>query len=250
MTYKEKWEQENPGKEFKPYKQCVVLLGYEKESEDRRYCPHIGMSCSECWDREIPEEKPVFEYQGEPIAKVRDIKEENGVVTVTLENPGNGWAVGTIKDSGDRTEFATGAVRDMREGKGRCDLMPLEVVANVLPRHDAEDIINKIRDFQKYNDTGFLYSCLDHFARRYSTDSFLSDTCTMFLEVAKHFEEGAKKYGENNWQKGIPVHCYIDSAIRHYLKWLRGDKDEPHDRAFVWNIMCCIWEVDYHKEEK
>jgi hypothetical protein len=69
----------------------------------------------------------------------------------------------------------------------------------------------------------------------------------MFLEVAKHFEEGAKKYGENNWQKGIPAKCYIDSAVRHYLKWLRGDKDEPHDRAFVWNLMCCIWEVDYHK---
>jgi hypothetical protein len=70
---------------------------------------------------------------------------------------------------------------------------------------------------------------------------------TLCLEVAKHFEEGAKKYGESNWQKGIPVHCYIDSAVRHYLKWLRGDKDEPHDRAFVWNLMCCIWEVDYHK---
>ena len=67
----------------------------------------------------------------------------------------------------------------------------------------------------------------------------------MFLEVSKHFEEGAKKYGENNWQKGIPPSCYIDSAVRHYLKWLRGDNDEPHDRAFVWNIMCCIWEVDY-----
>lgn len=71
---------------------------------------------------------------------------------------------------------------------------------------------------------------------------------TMILEVAKHFEEGAKKYGEHNWQKGIPVKCYIDSAIRHYLKWHRGDQDEPHDRAFVWNLLCCIWEVDYHNE--
>ena len=70
----------------------------------------------------------------------------------------------------------------------------------------------------------------------------------MLLEVAKHFEEGAKKYGENNWQKGIPPKCYIDSAVRHYLKWLRGDKDEPHDRAFVWNLMCCIWEVDYREK--
>ena len=72
----------------------------------------------------------------------------------------------------------------------------------------------------------------------------------MILEVAKHFEEGAKKYGESNWQKGIPVHCYIDSAIRHYLKWLRGDTDEPHDRAFCWNLMCCIWEVDYSPRAK
>jgi hypothetical protein len=79
----------------------------------------------------------------------------------------------------------------------------------------------------------------------------------MFLEVSKHFEEGAKKYGEHNWQKGIPTHCYIDSAVRHYLKWLRNDKDEPHDRAFVWNILCCIWTCihkpelnDYKKENK
>jgi hypothetical protein len=29
-----------------------------------------------------------------------------------------------IKDSGNRTEFKTGAVRDMHEGKGRYDLIP------------------------------------------------------------------------------------------------------------------------------
>lgn len=154
----------------------------------------------------------------------------------------------TIKDSGDRTEFASGAVRDMREGKGRCDLMPLEVVADLL----ASPVIAAIAKFQNScNETRFLYSALERFAvDRYSEK--IDDTCTkvdcdMLLEVAKHFEEGAKKYGESNWQKGIPVHCYIDSAVRHYLKWLRGDNDEPHDRAFVWNIMCCIWEVDYRE---
>lgn len=30
-----------------------------------------------------------------------------------------------IKDSGERTQFATGAVRDMHEGKGRFDLLPM-----------------------------------------------------------------------------------------------------------------------------
>ncbi len=70
----------------------------------------------------------------------------------------------------------------------------------------------------------------------------------MFLEVSKHFEDGAKKYAENNWKKGINTKHYIDSGVRHYLKFLRGDKDEPHDRAFVWNILCCIWTC-IHKPE-
>ena len=33
-----------------------------------------------------------------------------------------------IKDSGQRTEFASGAVRDMAEGKGRYDLIPWEAI--------------------------------------------------------------------------------------------------------------------------
>lgn len=82
----------------------------------------------------------------------------------------------------------------------------------------------------------YLYLALEHFRNMWGVRIE-----TLFLEVSKHFEEGCKKYGERNWQKGIPTSCYIDSAVRHYLKWLRGDNDEPHDRAFSWNIMCCIW---------
>lgn len=155
-----------------------------------------------------------------------------------------------ILDSGDRTEFATGAVRDMQKGKGRCDLMPLEVVACLMVDPATKEMLQNISSFQEYSDTGFLYNCLSNFARRYGRDSFLADECTMLLEVAKHYEEGAEKYGEDNWQKGLPPRCYINSAVRHYLKWLRGDKDEPHDRAFVWNLMCCIWEVDYSPRAK
>jgi hypothetical protein len=149
----------------------------------------------------------------------------------------------TIKDSGERRSFDTGAVRDIQDGKGRCDLMPLKVVAKCYRQFKDDlktdgDVFAQIAEFQKTNNTEYLIMALSSFDR-YDAWS------TMFLEVAKHFEDGAKKYGENNWQKGIPTHCYIDSAVRHYLKWLRGDTDEPHDRAFVWNIMCCIWEVDF-----
>lgn len=140
-----------------------------------------------------------------------------------------------ILDSGARVEFDTGAVRDIREGKGRCDLMPMYEVATCLTSPTLINISNFIK--QPTSNVP-LYIAIDGFSKE--CDNSLPQ---LMLDVAKHFEDGAKKYGENNWQKGIPVHCYIDSAIRHYLKWKAGYKDEPHDRAFVWNILCCIWTV-------
>lgn len=150
-----------------------------------------------------------------------------------------------IKDSGERREFDTGAVRDIHEGKGRCDLLPLDVLAECyrreFPCDDTFEIFENLHEFTQTGDTGSLYKVL---AKREPFEVW-SD---MFLEVAIHFEEGCKKYGDNNWKKGIPVRCYIDSAIRHYLKWLREDKDEPHNRAFCWNILCAIWTCK-HKPE-
>lgn len=168
-------------------------------------------------------------------------------------------AISAIKDSGTRREFSTGAVRDIQEGKGRCDLMPLDVVAELMTSPVQKDILNSICDFQETGEDVFLKSCLFSFIEGHVRvkDTHLGNTTTALLEVAKHFEAGAAKYGEYNWQKGIPTHCYIDSAVRHYLKFLRGDKDEPHDRAFVWNILCCIWTCkhkpglnDYPRKEK
>lgn len=150
-----------------------------------------------------------------------------------------------IKDSGARSEFVTGAVRDIQAGKGRPTLMPLHVVATLLDEKlGGDSVISKIAHFTDTQNTAYLYQALTEFAVWVYEDTVE----TMLLEVAIHFEQGALKYGENNWQKGLPVNCYLDSAIRHYLKYRRGDEDEPHDRAFVWNIMCCIWEVDYHHD--
>ena len=148
-----------------------------------------------------------------------------------------------IKDSGDRTVFETGAVRDMRVGKGRCDLMPL-ALAQILIDADPKDLgprnAGPLTHLEYFKESGFVVE-LRNAILAFHRESRYTSIYEMMLDVSHHFEEGCEKYGENNWQKGIPVHCYVDSAARHYLKWRRGDEDERHDRAFVWNVMCAWW---------
>lgn len=58
--------------------------------------------------------------------------------------------------------------------------------------------------------------------------------------LAKHYENGATKYGDRNWEKGQPLSGYIDSALRHINKRQRGMKDEDHMAAAAWNILAFI----------
>ena len=139
-----------------------------------------------------------------------------------------------LKDSGCRREFASGAVRDIAEGKGRCDLLPLDVLWHMYP--EAFWPFKSIDAYIRKGDIEDLESMLRRFLEKQ-----YGDPITGFLEVSKHYEDGALKYAERNFEKGIPLHCFIDSAVRHYLKLRRGDNDEPHDRAFVWNILGAIW---------
>lgn len=137
-----------------------------------------------------------------------------------------------LQDSGNRREFDSGAVRDINEGKGRCDLLPLGVAADIL----GDEILCYIDLYVRSGNKTSLAKAIEFFAEcRYGNLS------TALLEVSKHYEDGCKKYGERNWEKGIPLHCYIDSGVRHYIKFIRGDTDEPHDRAFLWNLLGALW---------
>lgn len=72
--------------------------------------------------------------------------------------------------------------------------------------------------------------------------------CTAMLELSKHCEAGALKYGERNVDKGIPQHSFIDSGLRHLIKYLRGDRDENHLVAALWNIAWAV-EQEYTKPQ-
>ena len=68
------------------------------------------------------------------------------------------------------------------------------------------------------------------------------------IEVAKHCEEGALKYGEHNVDKGIPIHSLVDSAFRHLAKYTMGMTDEPHLRAAAWNLLWALYMEAKHPE--
>ena len=138
-----------------------------------------------------------------------------------------------LNDSGARRKFDSGAVRDIADGKGRCDLLPLVVIGEIL----EDNILTLIEQYIRTGNKNTLISALLAFVTKYTK----GDWYDLFLDVAKQYEDGAKKYNDRNWEKGIPLHCYIDSGVRHYLKFKRGDDDEPHGRAFVWNILGAIW---------
>lgn len=146
-----------------------------------------------------------------------------------------------IKDSGDRTEFESGAVRDCSEGKGRCDLVPIKAFYGMAGNVDK--IFWQLGCFQEDKDPYILELIFNEFISTYFKNKY-----DAFLELSIHFEEGAKKYSDNNWKKGIPVERYLDSSVRHYCKFRRGDTDERHDRAFLWNILCCYWTMIYKEK--
>jgi hypothetical protein len=103
-----------------------------------------------------------------------------------------------LPDSGARTNFATGAVRDAMQGKGMPSLLPLAALR----------------------------------------------------AASKRFEDGANKYGRNNWEKGIPLSRYVDALYRHLWAFMEERYDEDHGGAIVWNAMCLIQTREWIREGK
>ena len=144
-----------------------------------------------------------------------------------------------IQDSGNRTSFESGAVRDIQGGKGRCDLLPLDVVGALT----GDAMFLHMYDFLNTGCKEIILTMIDNLSVK-----LFGSVADALLEVSIHYEEGAEKYGEHNWEKGIPAHSFADSTIRHYIKLCRGDKDERHDRAVIWNLLGLLWTIEHHPE--
>ena len=149
-----------------------------------------------------------------------------------------------IKTSGAKTNFDSGAHRDNKEGKGRCDLLPLYAVSEVLKHKDKDEVLKDIAKFMDTGDTSHIANAIRKFTK---THTKFTDP-EMILEVSKQYQQGAERYGERNWEKGFPIHSFIDSGVRHFLMHIDGKDDEPHDRAFMWNMLGLMWTMENRPE--
>jgi len=62
--------------------------------------------------------------------------------------------------------------------------------------------------------------------------------------IAKWYELGANKYGDRNWEKGMPFSRYTASLERHVIAWKKGDESEDHLSAIAWNA----FSIMHHQE--
>lgn len=57
------------------------------------------------------------------------------------------------------------------------------------------------------------------------------------LRIANLFARGAEIYGDRNWEKGLPFSSIQQSKMRHIEAHRRGETDEDHLAAEVWNAL-------------
>jgi len=123
--------------------------------------------------------------------------------------------------------------------KARNDAM--DTAKNILDSHTSADN-NPFIDYTEVKDSGerrlFETGAVRDIQKGKGRFDLLPPKA--ITRLAKHFENGAAKYGDRNWEKGINISCYVDSALRHLFTYLDGEYDEDHLAAAAWNCLCAI----------
>lgn len=196
----------------------VLLPGWEKSKGACMEHDYATKKSIPCIDWEIFQKKLLFEdWAG---------LTEFAINSDAMEPDANGSG---LVDSGQRTEMGSGAVRETAN-KGRCDLLPWDILFEPDPN---------ITGFLSMNVTEFCESmavavrhgdgmknAIEICLNKFDVLAFGGNRAASILAASHQFEAGAIKYKDGrNWEAGIPLDCFLSSAGRHFLKYLRGDTD-------------------------
>ena len=68
--------------------------------------------------------------------------------------------------------------------------------------------------------------------------------------LADLYSRGAVKYGENNFQKGIPFKRVYASMYRHMIQFAEGENTEDHLAAVAWNAFALMFYQEQIKNKR
>lgn len=185
-----------------------------------------------------------------------------------------------IKMDGEKASFEGGATRYTKTGKGRYDLIPGEIIIDVINHaydtyyKDGYMTTSKADIIQCAYQTGsarYYDTIINLINWHYVEDGdvtkddnniesvkttfnqFLNGLCSMLKTLAIHYEKGAAAYGVDNWKRGIPV-CggdrggsFTDSMLRHLNQFLMKQVDECHEIACIWNAIGALYASRYNE---
>lgn len=95
--------------------------------------------------------------------------------------------------------------------------------------------------------TSTPHKTVEEGAKRFDTDKLRMDLLPVewMVELSNVLTEGAKKYDDNNWRKGMDWSRCIGSLYRHLTKWQSGitfdTETQCHHLAHVaWNALALM----------
>jgi hypothetical protein len=69
-----------------------------------------------------------------------------------------------------------------------------------------------------------------------------------FRRLAETYGEGAVKYGDHNWKKGLSESNLINHGLAHLQQYLSGDRSEDHIAHLIWNFYTLMWMQEHRPD--
>lgn len=225
MTFREKLAKEHPG--------CIHPIwdsGCDGCPHDYGYEPEFdceGLTCKDCWSREIPmtpEEQDAH-----------DLEINAEILRAYCTHECKSCPAACPCQQMEQLAFAGLPYNAEKQSK------MLDAFEVALPPLDEEEAPAEDRP-GGLQDSGERREFETGAVRDMASGKGRMDLLPWagILAVSKHCENGAKKYGEHNVDKGIPTSSLCDSAARHLGKYLDGREDEDHLVAAAWNLLWAL----------
>lgn len=153
-----------------------------------------------------------------------------------------------LKDTGQRTNFEWGAMKDLWGDRVDYTMIPTEFVEEIYDEYrfmndtEISTIWTRFLSWQN----GWWYIKLIKRIFDMETGVILKNPTipTDVLErLARHYMNWTKKYERDNWKKYWPEIKEIakQSTWRHFISWFDGEEDEDHAMAIVFWIITYEW---------